>query len=294
MRIGKVMKIIILIAIGIAITVTSCAQFEKVKPVEITEASSAPEPIVAPAPVISLPRPPAAPAPSRPAPVAPPAPPMLSEFPPTGSGNKPPVPEKLILVPRKKDSAKQPLQITIPEIDYDAEFKRQLLNANTAVSIPERANISDDVRVELLISLQKESERLALDLSESGKRFSAPILVSRVVAATITAPDFEVKNITPERQILSKTDNTTWLWTLKPKNVGKHKIDIGVIAIIKLGNEETEHHIKTFKKTVEIEITATQIVFAWISKYWQWLASTIVIPLLLWAYKNRKKSTEQS
>lgn len=195
-------------------------------------------------------------------------------------------PEKLILAP-KKSAAK-------PEIDYDAEFKKQLLNANIAVSITERANINEDVRVELLISLQKEAENLIHDLSESGKHFSSPIIVSRILSATVTAPDFEVKNITPERQILSKTDNTNWLWTLKPNKVGVHRIDIGVTAILKMDNEETEYQIKTFKKTVEIEITPAQIIFGWISKYWQWLASTIVLPLLLWAYKSRKKSTDQS
>jgi hypothetical protein len=277
---------LLLLAIGISLAVASCAQYERAT---ITEYSAVEEkisePVTAAAPAMTNP--------SRTTVlILPPPPPAPMTSSPTVTEPKINNRERLVLA-SKKNQPKIPTVIT-PSIDYDDEFKKQLLNANTALSIPEQANITDDVRVELLISLVKEANKLALDLSESGKQFAAPVFVTRTVAVTLTAPDFEVKAVTPERQILNRTDNTTWLWTLKPKSVGKHKIDVGIVAIIKLDHEETEYQIKTFKKTVEIEITATQIIVAWFSKYWQWIVSTIVLPLLLWAYKNRKRSTEQS
>jgi len=190
---------------------------------------------------------------------------------------------KLLKVPKKFDTV-------LPQSEDD--IANQLRTANMSFSVPDKANINDSVRIELLINLQKELQNLEKDLTESGKIYSNQVLVSKILIANITAPAFEVKNITPERQILSSSQNTSWLWTLKPLTAGKHKIDIGITALIKLNGEESEHHIKTLKKTVDIEITTTQIAYQWLLKYWQWISTTILIPLIIWIYKNRKQSKE--
>lgn len=191
--------------------------------------------------------------------------------------------QKLRMIPSKKAETKK-----------TDDWIEQLQRATVALTVPEKSNIHDDVRVELLISLQKTADDLKKDLSESGQRYAEPLFVSRIVSATITAPDFEIKKVTPERQVLSASNNTTWLWTLRPKTSGFHKIDVGVTAIVTTNNKEIDHHMKTFKKTVEIEITSTQILLQWLSEYWEWLASTIVIPLLLWLYNLRRKRSSDT
>lgn len=165
-----------------------------------------------------------------------------------------------------------------------------LQQANIVLSVPDTANIDEDVRVELVLSLQKDMDELRKDISESGVQHSDVILVSRILEVQITAPDFEVKSITPTRQLLSSTRTNSWKWTLRSKSAGIHSIDVSVTAVVELSGARTEHHIKTFNKRVDIEITSQQRLEQWFAKYWQWLATTIVIPLFLW-YKSRRKSS---
>lgn len=221
--------------------------------------------------------------------VIPPAAPIPPVYIPEGATTPRTFPhnDRLILVPPKKQST---VPKPVPE-KTKPQWSEELQRANLALSIPDKSNITDDVRVELIISIEKNVQQLLSELSEPGRTSGDTLLVSRVVVAHITAPDFDVTPVTPERQALSAIGNTSWLWTLQPKSAGTHKIDVSVTAIVKLDGTDREHHIKTFKKTVEVEIKLSQLLWGWIVKYWQWLASTIVIPLAIWYFKSRRNST---
>lgn len=171
------------------------------------------------------------------------------------------------------------------------DWMSKLRQANIVLTIPERANINEDVRVELLLHLEKEIAEIAKLASERGTQYGNTISVSRITDVKLTAPSFEVDAITPSRQVLKDKDINTWKWTLRPKSSGKHTIDITVLAVVEAEGVRVENTLVTFARQVQIEITPQQLLSQWFAKYWQWLASTIVIPLLLWWYKSRKRDT---
>lgn len=277
------MKLSIFIAVVSSIVVAGCyginsyqlTSKENIKTEKVESTENSKETVYAPSPVYV------------PAPAPPPSP-IRSEI----------KSEPKIVIDIKQNQEKLSRNKTIllarknTNINHDDSFVDQLKTANMVMTIPESANINDSVRVELIINAEKEIEKLKQDLTEKGKIYDNTITVSKLVHVNLTAPAFKVENVSPERQILSSVDNTTWLWTLKPSSVGIHNIDVTVTAIVFVKDKEVEHHIKTFKRSVAIEITNTQLITAWLSKYWQWILSTIILPLGIWLYKSKKKSEE--
>lgn len=205
---------------------------------------------------------------------------------PVGSGSVPkpaPVPPLTITTPTIREST--PLQQqTIKKID---DVQTNLFNASLAFVLRDKANISEDIKAQLLIDPTTGIEQLEKELTVKGKTVSKKIQVSKIVTAKITAPDFDVTLITPEEQVLSFNKPTEWLWTLSPKSSGKFEVNLSVNAVININGRETSHHLKTFEKTIVVEITTQQIVKNWIAKNWQWVISTLIIPLLLFFFKDK-------
>lgn len=166
---------------------------------------------------------------------------------------------------------------------------KQLFSANLAFAVRDRANIDDDIKAQLLINPGRELADLEKDLTVRGNKTSKKIQVSRVVRATLTAPDFQVTNITDEEQVLADTESTEWLWVLKPKTSGTHEINLSVTAVVKVDGRESKHHLKTFDKTIVVEITKQQVVENWFEENWKWVISTLIIPLLIFLFKERVK-----
>lgn len=178
------------------------------------------------------------------------------------------------------------------------DVQTNLFTASLAFVLRDKANVSEDIKAQLLIDPTQGIEQLEKELTVRGQRISKKIEVSKIVTAKITAPDFDVTLITPEEQILSFTKPTEWLWTLSPKSSGKFEVNLSVNAVITVNGRETSHHLKTFDKTIVIEITNQQIVKNWIDKNWQWVIGSIIIPLLVFflkdyvlnLFKRKKKS----
>lgn len=165
----------------------------------------------------------------------------------------------------------------------------QLFSAALAFVIPDKANIDESIKAQLLINIKKEVEALTQELTKKGSITSKEIKVSRIVKATLIAPDFTVINITEEEQILLDDVSTEWLWSLVPKTSGAHDISLNVSAVIKYDGRESKHHIKTFEKTITINITPEQVIDDWFNENWKWVISTLIIPLFGFVFKEKIK-----
>jgi hypothetical protein len=157
-----------------------------------------------------------------------------------------------------------------------------------AFSVPEIANIKDNITVQLLIDTIKNEKELTKELNSSVNATTSKVLISKILDAKIVATDFTITKITPERQAIAETVPTEWLWELSATKSGTHDVHLTITAIVDVEGVKAERHIKTFEKVVKIEITNKQIILEFISKYWQWMFTVFLLPMITLAWKKFK------
>lgn len=163
----------------------------------------------------------------------------------------------------------------------------QMFNVDISFVIPVEANIEDSVRAELIIT--PEAINATLNHTVDGMRQEATILVTQVVRADLRTDDFDVTAITSTEQVLLKTESTQWLWKLRPLHPGDAEVVLTVTAIVKTDFGNSQRQMKAFEKTIDINITKRQIVMSFIEDNWQWLWSTLFVPVVLLLYRRFKK-----
>lgn len=171
------------------------------------------------------------------------------------------------------------------------EILKQLKTASMVFIVPDHANIKDTITVQLLIDPSKSLDEIVESVTVNGVKTTKRIQISKIVEATLTAPDFKIDAVTPEQQAITSTQPTEWLWKLTPESAGSHEVSLSVVAIVDVGDKSAMHHIKTYEQNVIVDIKATQMISSWVEKYWQWLFSTLIIPLAVWFYKNKFKKS---
>lgn len=178
---------------------------------------------------------------------------------------------------------------------HAATPQERLGDASIVFAMPTEANINDQINAELLIDPIKEVNQLADQLSDDLKSKiieKKKIKISKVLIAKLTAIDFTVTNITPEEQVVTENSPTQWLWELQPKTAGKHSVELTVTAVFKINGEDSVHTLRTFAKVIQVDITTKQIISAWLNQYWQWILSSLILPLALFFLKGRLNKKE--
>lgn len=184
-----------------------------------------------------------------------------------------------------KQSAAKPSFFPIDDI------LSQLSQASFAYTVPQEANIDDEVEIEMVVNPSVSVENLKQQLPD-GQKVGQTITISKVIEAKVTSNDFSVSAITPERQAVMGNENTTWKWTLTPKSVGPNKeVKITVSAIIIVDGEKTERYLETYTGKIKVKITPQQQIAKWFKDNWQWAWGSLLIPIggFAWAHLTKKK-----
>ena len=170
-------------------------------------------------------------------------------------------------------------------------FATMLEKADMVFIAPETTKLEKSLETSLVIDMSKEVDKIQAELAGSNEK-NEKIEIARIVVAKILAPDFEVIEVIKDgRQILDLKGPTEWRWTLTPKKLGEHKVNVTVSAVIEIGNDRAERLIKVFNQEVTVFVTPADAAKYFFSKNWQWLWSTLILPFGIWFWnKKRKKS----
>lgn len=117
---------------------------------------------------------------------------------------------------------------------------------------------------------------------------------SAVVEDIKTSSTMEVEMIDPDKafnitssnsqiQVVDSLEYTEWIFIVRPILSGSHPLTITSSIIQENGKKE-----KTYSKDIYVKSNVAVSVKGFWSTYWQWLFSTIIIPLVVWFYKNKK------
>jgi hypothetical protein len=95
--------------------------------------------------------------------------------------------------------------------------------------------------------------------------------------ATLASEDFEVTPLSPEQQFVAAGQDTEWLWEIKPKRTGKLRLFLTLSALINVAGQNNAYKVKTFKRTLTINVTFATRVGNFMKGTWQWLWTAVLV-----------------
>lgn len=170
-----------------------------------------------------------------------------------------------------------------------------------AYSVPNEMIVGKYYSVKLRISKDTDKSKLILgdreipinDVSVSSKITIESIRVESVMSAQLISEEvsFKIEPKSTEFQNIEDNGYTEWQWRITPLKGGSNFLKLLVKVRVKNENEEFYKDIIVFDKNVDVKSNALFSFKTWLSNYWQWIISTIIIPFIVWFYK--KKSEEK-
>lgn len=165
-----------------------------------------------------------------------------------------------------------------------------LQKVSMAFSIDNKFNVAEEGKMKVVIDPTKTVDSIKSDLRKENYTSSvggSEVNVSKIVVAkAIATGGLSVIPITPEEQVISTNTQTEWIWNLRASEPGIYEVKLTLTAIVSVDGQKTQKFLKVFEETITIEITLKQRIIDLVNKYWQWIFSTLIIPLAVWIWNQ--------
>jgi hypothetical protein len=200
-----------------------------------------------------------------------------------------PTPASTIL-PTPSASRTPPTSLGIVE-----EIVSNLEWGNIAFDTPKKMKFEEPKTIELLLSPTKSVQELQSSLKSHEQTESARIQISNRMEADLSGRGFKIEALVPQEQAVYRGKTTQWKWEVTPTKDGDQNLYLTLSAIINVSNQKVPLVIRTFDKTIEIEVSVGQRISTFVAGNWQWLWASILVPLspFLWKWYQRKRGKKQ-
>jgi hypothetical protein len=162
------------------------------------------------------------------------------------------------------------------------------VQAQLAFNTPSAMNIGDTAQIQLLLSLEESIDELKRALEGAGGREGAKVAVAERMEARLSGANFRITAVTPEEQALTSTGRTEWRWEVQPTIAGSHPLHLSLSAVLRVDGASTRRSIRTFDKTIVVQVTLARQASDFVGKNWQWLWAVLVVPVAGWLWRRRR------
>jgi hypothetical protein len=167
----------------------------------------------------------------------------------------------------------------------DERFKA-LNPGELLIDAPREMRVAVPAPFILRIAAANQTEGIASDLPAGGQTSTSTLHVTPIMRATLAGAGFTIQSTSQEEQLIGGGTPTEWSWQVTPEVSGNRELVATVYV-------EIDGKVKGTPRRWPVHVSAnagnaTSLFFA---KNWQWLASTLLIPLVLFFWRQRKKQT---
>ena len=158
---------------------------------------------------------------------------------------------------------------------------------------PAEMRVRATERVEVRISSDPNSNLMA-GLRERGIALEQSAKIAPVMKVTLIPEGrsaFDIQSLSEGEQLISSEGFSQWVWSVTPLQAGIHNLDLTVNVVVnvpQLGAQKRQ--IPVLTQTVKVRADPVFAARQFWSSNWQWLTTTLLIPLGLWLWKRRSKS----
>jgi len=189
----------------------------------------------------------------------------------------------------------QPAAVPMKAPDPESALKEKIKSLTTGKILfnpPPEMKVKKTVRVEARIS-HNVAANLERGLTGPGRPLTAGIKVAPFMKVSLHGDDFHIEAYSDEEQPLVETPDrpfAQWQWDVTPLSSGTLPLVLTAKAVIKIANNpDVYYDHPVLERKIRVRINPTYSISSFLQQYWQWLATTIVIPLGLWLYNQRRK-----
>jgi len=176
-------------------------------------------------------------------------------------------------------------------------------NSNTskgiiAYSIPTEMIVGQKYKIRVRIAKDREGKDVLIigdrnipinDVDVNSRINIEDIRVEKVMTSELMYDEssFLVSELSSKVQNIEDKGYTEWSWFISPLKSGKGYLKL--IIKVRIDGSDVQKDIVVFDKHIDVVPDRIWTFKSWLSKYWQWLLSTIIIPFGIWLYKRKKK-----
>lgn len=191
-----------------------------------------------------------------------------------------PTEEKVIII---KEDPKQVI------IEKSVLERKNWTEGRVVYQIPSNMKVGNQYVVFLRIS--RNSKKVEIYNGVSGEIITSIIPTSNSMSVELIDPSnserkmFHITSVNSNTQtVLDGIPFTEWVWSVTPIRSGKSNLKI-IIKIVQ-DNSPIE---KVYSQEVKIKVNPTLQLWIFIEKWWMWIITTILIPVVSWWFKNKYK-----
>lgn len=186
----------------------------------------------------------------------------------------------------------------------DKTTKKQLDNPGLGVvaySVPKEMQVGKTYTVKLRISKEKNKVQIVrgdgipiADIKVDSRIIISSIRVEPVMSAKLITDSSKmiIQPVSTEIQDIEDQGFTEWAWRLTPIKGGDVLLRIVVNIKQKVDGDVILKDIPVYDEVVSIKSNVVFSISGFISQYWQWIMTTIIIPLVVWFYNKEKKKSK--
>jgi hypothetical protein len=156
------------------------------------------------------------------------------------------------------------------------EIIKKLNLANIAYNTPSSMHCDEKTKIRLLLSPRATIEELRARITGLGDKVGESIRVADVMEAQLYSGAFETHALRPERQAISASDDTEWMWEITAKEPGKQQISLTISAVLDVNGREASRVIRVYERSINVRVTMSRVVGTFVANHWQWLFGLMV------------------
>ena len=168
------------------------------------------------------------------------------------------------------------------------ERAQQLAKGSIAFRNPQsmREGKADTVEVKIASTFRKD---LADDLAGTGTPRVERVPVGREMQVRLVELDpeaFGIASLNPPDDIqeVDEDEPTSWRWRVIPRKAGPQELDVVVTLFPEAaGPGNAPRSVKVLERVIRIEVDPRYEARQFVQRYWEWMLTSLLIPLLGWA-----------
>lgn len=161
-------------------------------------------------------------------------------------------------------------------------------SAPAAFNVPRAMQLEDTAEVKLILGPGHDLKELIATLNQGAE--GANVRITDRMEAHLSGSGFQITPVTPELQAVSQSDITSWQWDVKATEPGHRPLHLTLNAILNVSGAPTSRAMKTFDRTIDVNVTFGRRLADFGRGNWQWLWATLLVPVGGWFMKKRSKT----